>query len=108
MTEVAGEEYSVPRQNGARDKTIPHPDPLPCLFQAASNRGGSVGRFRVQRQGDQGVQKVANQALCPDGPRAREQLEAEYEQLSKRLTELQGSLPPEEEAHGWVWLFVRQ
>ena len=38
----------------------------------------------------------------------RQELMAEYSELSAKLGELYGQLPPESETHGWVWLFLRQ
>jgi len=37
----------------------------------------------------------------------RKKLEAEFEKISGRMTELRKVVPPEYEDHGWVWLFLR-
>lgn len=37
----------------------------------------------------------------------RKKLEAEFEKISERMTELRKVVPPEYEDHGWVWLFLR-
>jgi len=37
----------------------------------------------------------------------RKKLEAEFEKISGRMTELRRVVPPEYEDHGWVWLFLR-
>jgi hypothetical protein len=39
---------------------------------------------------------------------ARARLGTELEQLRARMEELQKTLPPESESHGWVWLFARK
>lgn len=38
----------------------------------------------------------------------RKAFEAELEVLKTRMGELQDALPPEEESHGWIWLFSRK
>jgi hypothetical protein len=37
----------------------------------------------------------------------RKKLEAEFEKISERMSELRKAVPPEYEDHGWVWLFLR-
>jgi len=41
-------------------------------------------------------------------PDERQRLEDEFGQVRDRLMEVQQSLPPEEESHGWIWFFARQ